>query len=75
MLGAAKRGLGFGALVTVLYGALFVLLNLEKAALLVGASLLFAVLAAVMALTRRIDWYAPNGRTADLPQAEPVGTR
>jgi inner membrane protein len=75
MLGAARRGLGFGALITVLYGALFVLLNLEKAALLVGASLLFAVLAAVMALTRRIDWYAPNGRTADLPQAEPVGTR
>ncbi|WP_431264357.1 cell envelope integrity protein CreD [Roseateles chitinivorans] len=75
MLGAARRGLGFGALVTVLYGALFVLLNLEKAALLVGASLLFAVLAAVMALTRRIDWYALNGRTADLPEAEPLATR
>ncbi|WP_431100804.1 cell envelope integrity protein CreD [Roseateles noduli] len=75
MLGAVRRGLGFGALVTVLYAALFVLLNLEKAALLVGASLLFAVLAAVMALTRRIDWYAPNGRTADLPEAEPAGTR
>ncbi|MDH0867430.1 cell envelope integrity protein CreD [Mitsuaria sp. GD03876] len=75
MLGSARRGLGFGALVTVLYAALFVLLNLEKAALLVGAVLLFAVLAAVMALTRRIDWYAPGGRTADLPQAELAGTR
>jgi inner membrane protein len=57
MLGSARRGLGFGALVGTLYGALFVLLNLEKAALLVGALLLFAVLAAVMTLTRRFDWY------------------
>lgn len=73
MLGSARRGLGFGTLVAVLYAALFVLLNLEKAALLVGAVLLFAVLAAVMALTRRIDWYAPNGRTADLPEPEPLG--
>jgi len=75
MLGSARRGLGFGTLVAVLYAALFVLLNLEKAALLVGAVLLFAVLAAVMALTRRIDWYAPMGRTADLPQPELAGTR
>jgi len=74
MLGTVRRGLGFGALVTVLYGALFVLLNLEKAALLVGATLLFAVLAAIMALTRRIDWYAPNGRTADQPEPTTAGT-
>ncbi|OWQ88535.1 hypothetical protein CDN99_16935 [Roseateles aquatilis] len=57
MLGSWWRGLGFGALVATLYGALFVLLNLEKAALLVGALLLFSILAAVMTLTRRIDWY------------------
>ncbi len=75
MLGTARRGLGFGALVAVLYGALYVLLSLEKASLVVGATLLFAVLAAVMALTRRVDWYAMGGRTADLPQAEPAGTR
>ncbi len=74
MLGTVRRGLGFGALVTVLYAALFVLLNLEKAALLVGATLLFAVLAAVMALTRRIDWYAPTGRTADQPAPTTAGT-
>ena len=74
MLGTALRGLGFGALVAVLYGALFILLNLEKASLVVGASLLFAVLAAVMMLTRRIDWYALNGRTAERPAEEPIGS-
>ncbi|WP_421035737.1 cell envelope integrity protein CreD [Mitsuaria sp. CC2] len=74
MLGTALRGLGFGALVAVLYGALFILLNLEKASLVVGASLLFAVLAAVMALTRRIDWYALNGRTAEQPEEEAIGS-
>ena len=74
MLGAAWRGLGFGALVAVLYGALYVLLSLETASLLVGATLLFAVLAAVMALTRRIDWYALGGRTADPPGVAPAGT-
>ena len=75
MLGARARGLGFGAWVGLLYAALFVLLNLEKAALLVGAVLLFALLAAVMALTRRIDWYAPNGRTVDLPDPAAAATR
>ena len=74
MLGAAWRGLGFGALVAVLYGALYVLLSLETASLLVGATLLFAVLAAVMALTRRIDWYALGGRTADPSEVVPAGT-
>ena len=61
MLGALRRGVGFGALIALLYGALYLLLSLEKAALLVGALLLFAVLAGVMALTRRIDWYRLDG--------------
>ncbi|WP_343632754.1 cell envelope integrity protein CreD [Roseateles sp.] len=65
MLGTLRRGLGFGALVGTLYGALFVLLNLEKAALLVGSLLLFAVLAAIMAATRRFDWYRLGGRMLD----------
>ena len=55
-------------------GALYVLLSLETASLLVGATLLFAVLAAVMALTRRIDWYALGGRTADPPELAAAGT-
>ncbi|MET0209971.1 MAG: cell envelope integrity protein CreD [Burkholderiaceae bacterium] len=62
MLGSLLRGLGFGAVIAALYGALYVLLNLEQASLLIGSMLLFAVLAAVMTLTRRVDWYAFNGR-------------
>ena len=53
-----KRGLPFGAGIAALYGMLFVLLRMEQTALLVGAIALFVVLAAVMMLTRRVDWYA-----------------
>lgn len=67
MLGAARRGLGFGALIGTLYGALYVLLNMEKTALLIGAVMLFSVLAAVMTLTRRIDWYGLGGRMMNAP--------
>ena len=38
------------------YGVLFVLLQLEDVALLVGSVFVFLVLALVMFLTRRIDW-------------------
>ena len=37
---------------------LYLLLQLEQTALVIGAVALFVVLAAVMVLTRRIDWYA-----------------
>ena len=57
MLGGWLRGGLFGAGIALLYGALYVLLSQEQAALAIGAVLLFAVLAAVMTLTRRLDWY------------------
>jgi inner membrane protein len=38
---------------------LFVLLRLEDYALLFGSIGLFFVLALVMGLTRRVNWYAP----------------
>ena len=47
----------FGAAIAGLFGALYALLQLEQTALLLGSILLFAVLAAVMVATRRIDWY------------------
>ena len=53
-----KRGLPFGAGIATLYGLLFVLLRLEQKALVVGAIALFMVLALVMMLTRKVDWYA-----------------
>jgi inner membrane protein len=58
MLGRWSRGLPFGAGIAMLYGMLFVLLRMEQTALLLGAVTLFAVLAFVMTLTRRVDWYA-----------------
>lgn len=52
------RALGFASMLTVLYGALYGLLVSEQNALLLGSLLLFAVLATVMAITRRLDWHA-----------------
>ncbi|HET9205267.1 MAG TPA: inner membrane CreD family protein, partial [Burkholderiaceae bacterium] len=57
VLGSARGGLGFGAAVAALYGVLYLLLQQERNALVLGSCLLFAALAAVMVLTRRLDWY------------------
>ena len=57
MLGGWLRGLAFGAGIALLYGALYVLLSREQTALVIGAVLLFTVLAVVMTLTRKLDWY------------------
>lgn len=52
-----KRGLGFGFALTVLYAVLYGLLQSENNALIMGSTLLFAVLAAIMLVTRKVDWY------------------
>jgi inner membrane protein len=57
-LRSARLGLAFGAGLAALYGLLYSLLQAEDYALLGGAGLLFALLAAVMIATRRVDWYA-----------------
>lgn len=57
VLRSVARGLGFSAGLAGLYGLLYGLLSAEDYALLMGSLLLFAVLAAVMVLTRRLDWY------------------
>ena len=70
MLGSLRRGLPFGLGVALLYGLLYVLLQLEQTALVVGAVALFCVLAAVMVLTRRVNWYGlATARTAPRPEA------
>jgi inner membrane protein len=61
VLGGGRRGLGFGLGLAALYGLLYLLLRSEDHALLVGAAALFAALATVMALTRRIDWHRLGG--------------
>ncbi|MFZ6718596.1 cell envelope integrity protein CreD [Undibacterium sp. Ji49W] len=61
-----KRGFGFGCALTVLYGILFGLLQSESNALVMGSLLLFAVLSAIMVITRKVDWYQ-LGKTAPAP--------
>ncbi len=53
-----KRGVAFATLLSALYGVLYGLLLSEDNALVLGSALLFVILAAIMVLTRRIDWYA-----------------
>ncbi len=57
VLRGSRAGAAFGAAIALLYGALYALLQLEQTALLLGSMMLFAVLAALMVATRRIDWY------------------
>jgi inner membrane protein len=47
-----------GALMTCLYGFLYVTMQLEDYALLIGSIGMFVVLGVVMYLTRKINWYA-----------------
>jgi inner membrane protein len=57
------RASGFAVMLTALYGALYLLLLSEDYALLLGSLLLFGILAAIMWITRKVDWY---DRTASL---------
>lgn len=64
VLHGGRRGLGFAAMLAALYAALYGLLISEDNALLLGALLVFGVLAAVMVVTRKLDWYALSANTA-----------
>ncbi len=71
-----KRARLLAALLTGLYALLYVLLNLEAYALVIGSVLMFAALAAVMYLTRGVDW-GGLGKKADAdgapaPKSAPV---
>jgi inner membrane protein len=57
VLGSWTRAIGLGAFLWVLYGFLYVLLQIQDYALLAGSLGLFVVLAAVMWFTRNVDWY------------------
>lgn len=62
VLRSTARGLGFAVMLGALYAALYGLLLSEDNALALGAGLLFAILAAIMVATRRVDWYQLSGR-------------
>jgi inner membrane protein len=58
VLKGAWRGASFSLLLTALYGALYGLLVSEDNSLLLGSILVFALVAAAMTITRRLDWYS-----------------
>jgi len=58
------RALVVGAGVAALYAYLYILLMNEDYALLIGSVGLFAILAAIMYATRRVDWYAVGVRSS-----------
>jgi inner membrane protein len=58
VLGGFGQGVRTVAGLSLLYGFLYVLLQLEDYALVFGSVTLFLILAFVMFATRRVDWYA-----------------
>ncbi len=61
VLGQRIRGIYTGVLFSTLYGFIFVLVKAEESSLLMGSIGLWIVLALVMYLTRKINWYESNG--------------
>ncbi len=57
VLNGVKRALIFTAILAGLYAAFYGILTVEDLNLLLGAIFCFVVLASVMVLTRKIDWY------------------
>ncbi|HWM94616.1 MAG TPA: cell envelope integrity protein CreD [Thermoanaerobaculia bacterium] len=60
ILRGARRALAMSGMLVILYSYLYVLLQAEDYALLLGSLGLFVILALVMFLTRRVDWYSPR---------------
>ncbi|MFB2832083.1 cell envelope integrity protein CreD [Aeromonas jandaei] len=71
VLGGPKQGIGFAALLGLVYAILYSLLQAEEIALLLGALLLFATLALIMMLTRKLDWYQVMGQQS--VESRPAG--
>lgn len=61
VLRSVWRALGFAAMLATLYASLYGLLVSEDNALVLGAGLLFVILAALMTVTRKVDWYQLGG--------------
>lgn len=57
VLSSRRRALAIALELTVIYGFLYITLQLQDYALVFGAAGLFAALAVVMFATRRVNWY------------------
>ena len=58
VLHARRAGLNLGAMLALVYALLYGLIVSEQYSLLMGALALLAIVAALMYLTRKVDWYA-----------------
>lgn len=63
VLSSWRRAFLVGGLLAGLYGVIYILLSLEAFSLLIGSLLIFAALAGVMFVTRRLDWSSSFNRT------------
>ena len=60
---STQRGLTAGGILTVMYGFVYILLQMEEYTLLIGSIALFIILGAIMVASRRIDWYGDEPET------------
>jgi len=61
----------FSAMIVLLYSLLYIIVQAEDFALLMGAFLVFGVLATLMFVTRKIDWYelsTPHDKQTENPK-------
>jgi len=62
ILGTWRAGLTLASLLSLIYALFYVLVVSEQYSLLMGALALLVTVAAMMFLTRRVDWYAMSQR-------------
>lgn len=72
VLGRRSRAIGVGMMLCGLYGILYAALNSEDYAMLLGSLAVYATLAALMLLTRKIDWNRQRGPKLAPPFARPL---
>jgi inner membrane protein len=60
VLKTGVRAVVVGCGLAATYGGLYVILRMQDFALLAGTAVLFALLAAIMWVTRRVDWYGES---------------
>ncbi len=64
-----KTAVLFGAVLSGLYGFIFILIRLEDTALLIGSIGLFLVLALVMYGSRKVNWYNTTATESEIASA------
>jgi inner membrane protein len=69
VLRARRAGLLLGGVLALIYALLYGLIAADEYALLIGALVLLAMVALLMYLTRRIDWYAYVPTSTEPPAA------